>query len=158
MRLSNGPLKKLIVYWDAIDNSWKQWVIGYDSKLQKQILSSLFNKNLSLYDISIILLIAFFIAAGMITFFILKSTSRIVIDPTQKVYDDFCAKLSKKGLTRNIYEGPMDFSSRAVEKFPQQKSSIELITKIYINLRFKSKHRDKLLEQMKQTLRALKLK
>jgi len=156
MYLDNGPFKKLILYWDAIDNSWKQWVVGYNSKLQHEFLSSIFNTDMNLSDIAIAMVIMMFFSGMIITFYLLKSTPKISVDPLQKIYNQFCSKLSKNGLTRNVYEGPVDFSLRAARFFPEQKNSIELITKIYINLKFKSKHNNKLVEKMKQMVRTLK--
>lgn len=156
MYLSNGPLKQLNFYWDAIDNSWKQWIIAYDSELQHQILSTIFNKKMSFYDVAIVLLIVLFSATAIITLYILRSTFKTSINPVQKIYNTFCNKLSKKGLTRGISEGPMDFCIRAIEKFPEQKEAIELITKLYINIKFKSKTDDRLLKKLKQKVGSLR--
>jgi len=157
MRIDSGTLKQLRLYWDAVDNSWKQWVVGYDSKLQHKFLSSIFNKDMGLYDIAIAMIVIMFLASLAITLYLFKLTPKTVIDPVQKIYAQFCRKLSKKGLIRNIHEGPIDFSLRATESFPEQKDSIELITQIYINLRFKSRDSNKLSEKMKQMVKSLKL-
>jgi protein-glutamine gamma-glutamyltransferase len=156
MHLDNSAFKNLMLYWDAVDNSWKQWVIGYDSTRQNELLSSIFNKKMSFYDIIIALISILFITTLIITFYLLKSKPKVDMDPVQKIYAQFCSKLSKKGLTRKSYEGPVDFSLRATKSFPKNKASIELITQIYINFRFKSKHNDKLSIKMKQMVKSLK--
>lgn len=158
MHLANSPLKKLINYWDAIDNGWNQWVIGYDAKSQYKLLSSIFNKKVNFYDIVKILIVSLLAMTLIISIYIFKSTSRTIIDPVEKIYQDFCKKLSRKGLKRNIYEGPADFTSRAMEAFPDQKDKISLITRIYISLRYKSMQSDRYLTRMKKMVKSLKLK
>jgi transglutaminase-like putative cysteine protease len=158
MYLSSGPLKNLMFYWDAIDNGWKQWVIGYDAKLQHKFLSSIFNKKMNLTDIVLVLVIILFFTTLIISLYIFKSTAKKINDPVQKIYNKFCLKLAHNNLPRHIYEGPIDFSSRAIERFSQQKNTIELITKIYIKLRFKSNINDKLLREMNTAVSSLRLK
>ena len=105
----------------------------------------------------IILITSLFFIKLAMTIYIFKSTSRIVIDPVQKIYEDFCKKLSRKGLQRHSHEGPVDFSYRAKKAFPDEKDNIEFIIRIYINHRYKSKQHNQHLKRMKQMVKTLKL-
>jgi len=157
MQLDTGTLKKLRIYWDAVDNSWKQWVIGYGPELQQKLLSSILNKKINYSDMVFLLVAIFAITSAIILWFIFKPLSRKAVDPIQSEYEKFCKKLSKQGLPRELNEGPVDFASRINERFPQNKATTNLITNIYINLRFRSRHDDKQLKNMKQLIRKFKL-
>jgi protein-glutamine gamma-glutamyltransferase len=156
MQLDIGVLKKLQIYWDAADNSWKQWVIGYGPELQRKFLSSILNKNVNYSDMAFLLITIFAITATVILLFIFKPVTSKPIDPVQREYDKFCKKLSKQGLIREQHEGPLDFASRINKNFTQNEALTNLITHIYINLRFRSNHDDEQLKNMKRLVQKFK--
>ncbi len=156
MQLDTGTLKKLKFYWDAIDNSWKQWVIGYGPELQQKLLSSVLNKKVNYYDMAYLLITIFTITTAIILWFIFKPLSGKTPDPVQREYENFCKKLSRHGLLREPHEGPVDFANRINERFSHNKAITNLITNIYINLRFRSRHDKKQLRNMKQLIQKFK--
>lgn len=158
MHLNTGIFRSIKLYWDAIDNGWKQWVIGYDSKLQNKLLSAILNKKITTGDMTILLIVCLAIATIIITFIIFSNSSEKTKDPVLIIYNRFCKKLSKKGITREAYEGPVDFSIRAGTYFPEQKNTINLITQIYINFRFKSKGNPDQLNKMKLLVKKMNLR
>ena len=156
IQLSSSALKDILFYWDAIDNRWNQWIIGYDTEKQKQLLSKLLNQRIHFSDI-IFLLVAGFSAALIITLlFIFQPWKRPKLDPVTEAYDVFCKKLSSKGIIRDSYEGPFDFSHRAIKALPEQESSIRLITRLYSKLRYEASHSEKQLTQLKQLIKEFK--
>jgi len=153
LQINSGTLKNLLFYWDAIDNQWNQWIVGYDSALQDEFLESVFNRHIELSEI--ILLMTIFFTGGLliISIYIIRPWQRNKVDPVTQVYNKFCKKLARMGVHRNSYEGPLDFSLRATTKFPELKSSILLITRLYIKLRYEEINSKKQLEQFRQHTR-----
>ncbi|MCW9012758.1 MAG: DUF3488 and transglutaminase-like domain-containing protein [Gammaproteobacteria bacterium] len=157
MHLDMGVLKQLRFYWELMDNNWNQWVIAYDPELQQEFLSSLLNKKINFADIVYLLVFTLTIVTLAIAVMILKPFQRTTSDPTQLAYEQFCRKLARSGICREPCEGPVDFSLRAMQAHPQQKDSIKLISRIYINLRFRSSNNKKQLEKLRHLIRKLKL-
>ena len=156
MRLDVGFIKTMRFYWDAMDNRWKQWVIGYGPEIQQQLFSSLFNRKINYNDLIMLLVVSIAIAGVIISLFIFKPFTRTQTDPVVMLYQRFCKKLQRKGLVRATHEGPLDFAIRAGGLFPQQKHAINLITRIYINARYRSRVDQQQLYKMKQMIRNLK--
>jgi protein-glutamine gamma-glutamyltransferase len=153
IQLSSSALRDIFFYWDAIDNRWNQWVIGYDTDKQKQLLSKLFKQRIIFSDIILLLVTGFSVALMITLLFIFQPWKKNRLDPVIEAYNAFCKKLSLKGITRKTYEGPYDFSHRAIKALPEQKDSILLITRLYSKLRYESSHSDKQLIQLKQLIR-----
>ena len=156
MQLSSGIFQDVRFYWDALDNQWNQWIVGYDDKLQQKLLTSVLDQKLALSDLVLLMVVTLCIAFFIIILFIIKPWGKPKQDPVVKVYSQFCEKLSSQGLSREPHEGPQDFAEKAVKKFPQQKSTIELITRLYIRLRYEAMNSEKQFDQFKQLTRKFK--
>lgn len=156
MQLNSGIFQSMRFYWDALDNQWNQWIVGYDSKLQQKLLTSVLEKNLSLSDLVLFMVVSFSIVLFFITLFITKPWEKQKLEPVVKVYNQFCKKLSSQGLLREVYEGPLDFAQKAIKEFPEQKNTIQLITRLYVKLRYEALNNKKQFDQFKQLTREFK--
>lgn len=156
MQLNNGLLQQLVFYWDAMDNQWKQWVIGYDDKLQQALLNKLFNQKLPFAEMIVYMLVSFMLMLLVISLFIMRPWQRPRVEPVQRSYQQFCNKLAKRGVKRQAHEGPLDFAQRAAQQLPQQAASIELISRLYMRLRYQANASDKLLAQFQRRVKKFK--
>lgn len=155
MQLDNSVLKQLRFYWDAVDNRWKQWVIGYGPKLQQHLMQVLFNRELHYGELTFMLMAAVASVALVIAWLSFKSRPAGETDPMQKLYIQFCDRLARHGLQRNSSEGPMDFADRAARHYPTLQQPIEMITKIYINSRYRSRNQAAQTQKMRSLIRNL---
>ena len=57
-------------------------------------------------------------------------------DKVMLIYNRFCKKIAKHGLSRNSGEGPKDFAERVKLKLPEQATDIDQITTLFIKLRY----------------------
>jgi len=153
MQINSGIIKDILFYWDAVDNQWNQWVIGYDSALQKRLLETALSHRVDLSEIILLMVTGFMLGLIAISLYIIKPWKKEKPDPVVEIYHKFCKKLSNNGVERMPYEGPLDFSARAVAQFPAQKNTIQLITRLYIRLRFQSADKLGQLEQFRQYTR-----
>ncbi len=153
MQLNNGLLQELVFYWDAMDNQWTQWVIGYDDKLQQALLNRLFNQKLPFAEIILYMVISFMLMLLVISLFIIRPWKRPRLEPLQRSYQQFCNKLAKRGVRRQDHEGPLDFAQRAAQQLPQQAASIELISRLYMRLRYQPASSERLLTQFQRLVK-----
>lgn len=156
MQLNSGLMQQLVFYWDAMDNQWKQWVIGYDDKLQQALLNKLFNQKLPFAEMIVYMLVSFMLMLLVISLFIMRPWQRQRMEPVQRSYQQFCNKLAKRGVKRQDHEGPMDFAQRAAQQLPQQAASIELISRAYMRLRYQPNASGKLLAQFQRLVKQFK--
>ena len=157
MRMDEGLFRQLGFYWDALDNRWKQWVIGYDTDLQRQLLSAFLQRNVQFGDIVVLMVVGAGLAVLVISLFIFRPLRRGEQDPYQRLYQRFCRKLARRGLPREPHEGPLSYAEKAARAYPGQQDQIRLLTRLYINARYRSRPSERQLRRMRELLRGLRL-
>ncbi len=130
-------LRKIYLNWDALNNGWNQYVLGYNQQRQLDLLSRLAGSNISWQDLVIAMMICVGAVGLAIGYFLLRN-KRMKIDHLQRLYADFLRKLERVGLKRYSHEGPLDFSKRAIKRLPARANEIEEITDVYTDLRYRS--------------------
>ena len=148
-------LRQLFLNWDAVNNGWNQWVLGYNKQRQMELFARLTGDQLSWQDLAIALIVAVSGVILVIAFFLLRG-QRARIDPLQKLYMEFQRKLEGAGLKRHQHEGPRDFGQRAARRLPAKAEAIEEITNSYIDLRYRSRLQPQALESFRQLIKAFK--
>jgi len=137
-------MKQMRFAWDAVNNRWNQWVLGYDNKRQKSLFAAIGIPEITWRGLSQLLFSILGILTGFLAFIIFSSqfNKKNVI---QKSYSKFLKKMNKKGLTKALSEGANDFCHRAIIKLPEQQFAIEEITRLYQQLRYKKYNEEQLL-------------
>ncbi len=128
-------LRKLYLNWDSVNNGWNQWVIGYNEQKQFELLRKLLGNNYSLQNLLLWLISSITLAMLIIAYFLLR-TSRIYLDPTQKLYRKYLTKMKHASLVPRTAEGAKDFAARAALLLPAQTECIKEIGEIYNGLRY----------------------
>ena len=137
-----GPFAKYWVNirmgWDAVNNQWNKWILGYSSTRQKTLLAKFgiragTRKGLST---AIILATIAVILIGLCYFFSLSKKVGPKQDAVQIAYLRFCAKLARIGLARKPSQGPLDYVSMVVALRQDLKTSVFDIVHLYIRLRY----------------------
>lgn len=157
MKINRGFIKDILFYWDAMDNQWNLWVIGYDEKFQQRFLEKIFNKKIKLSEIILIMVSSFTALLFILAIFILKPWKKQKIDPEVKIYNKFCSKLASRGVVRKPHEGPIDFAKRAKMALPEKQHSIDLITRLYTRLRYEANYNESQYLQFRNLVKKFKL-
>jgi transglutaminase-like putative cysteine protease len=129
-------LRQTRLSWDAMNNGWNQWVLGYSQERQSQLLSWIAGHDVSWKELT------FTLAAGIGILFLLLAAATLrqlgatPRDPAQAAYGIFCRKLARKGLPRHPHEGPLDYAQRAAAARPEIRAPIEEISALYVGLRY----------------------
>lgn len=128
-------LLKLRHSWDAINNGWNQWVLGFDRDRQSQLLERLGLESFSWKRLIILMIALLFSALGLIALFLLLRLPK-KSDPVLRLYQRFCQKLGRAGLIRHPDEGPRVFATRVKATRPELTEQVEAISALYEILRY----------------------
>jgi transglutaminase-like putative cysteine protease len=119
---------------DALANKWNQLVLGYNPERQREFLTSVGMSEPSWENMALVL---FWGVAGMLALLAAWLLRRMrTVDPVQRQWLRFCARLARKGSLRAAHEGPADFAVRAALLHPQQAERIHAIGARYIDLTY----------------------
>ena len=154
-RRDSSLLRQMYMNWDAVNNGWNQWVLGYNEQRQRELLSRLTGNKLSWQDLTVALMVFVSLVLLVISVFLFRPRQGKV-DPLTKLFAEFQRKLEVVGLTRLKHEGPRDYGTRAAHRLPAKARAIEDITNSYINLRYRSHLQPQALESFKKLIKAFK--
>ncbi|MGS0741567.1 transglutaminase TgpA family protein [Glaciimonas sp. GG7] len=133
-----GTLQIVRVNWDAINNSWNQWVLNYTPERQKSLLESL-----GIGQLDWRMLTALMIALGSLGLALVSLPLLVVrnkIAPLDKVYSAFCKRMARLHMTRQIHEGASAYRQRLCATdstlTPEAKSAIADFLQTYETLRY----------------------
>lgn len=136
--------------WDALNTAWDIWVVGYGPQVQKEFLARLGMKNPDWKKMAAVL--ALFLALTGIIMLLLSYARRPHPDRAVHLYQQFCSKLARVGISRQAYEGPYDFANRAQLFLPRYSPQIAAITRLYNQLRY-NRADDRLLTELDSAIK-----
>ena len=141
--------------WDAVNNRWNQWVVGYNDKRQSTFLSALGIPDISWKGLAIMLFATLTVVLLIISYFLFRrqTPSR---DAISDAYQRFNDKLARIGLIRSPNETPLDFAQRVSHAQQQLAEEVHTITALYNRLRYKTVSEEGL-EQLKLAVKRFKV-
>ncbi|WP_018607846.1 transglutaminase TgpA family protein [Uliginosibacterium gangwonense] len=129
------PLLATLRYrWEAVNNAWNQWVLGYNAERQLGLL-----RALGLPEADWRQLIGALTACVMLWMAVLALRSlprRARLDPLGRCWQRFCTLLAHQGIPCLPWEAPGDFARRAAQALPPLAGEIEHIGEEYAMLRY----------------------
>lgn len=141
-------LRQLRFRWEAVTNTWNQWVLGYDSMRQREVLSRLGMREPDWKAMTAAMAVLCGILLLGLTIWALHK--RVRLDPTVQAWNRLSRKLNVIGLARKDWEGPADYTQRVTQARPELQQSLSAISTLYIGLRYGklsgNEHRQKLRE------------
>jgi hypothetical protein len=129
-------LRRARMTWDTMAYSWNQIVLEYTQDRQRQLMQRVGIDNAtwqSLATFMIIFAVVITLVVGALMLWRLRAQRP---DPLVAAYGRFCAKLARRGLARRPSEGPVAFSRRAGAARPDLRERIDVISEMYIRLRY----------------------
>lgn len=154
---SKAWLGKFALYWDAFNNSFNRWILGYGQQVQNRLIS-LFGFNDANWQDLVATLVVLVVLVIIVLFlyynlgFLYKKRN-----PVETLYQVFCKKLATVGLARYHWEGPEAYKQRIIhsKKIPPER--INAIIEIYIQLRYQKPTNHKLLPEFRVLVKNFKL-
>lgn len=127
-------LRQIRFRWEALTNTWNQWVLGYDPLRQREVLSRLGMREPDWKAMtSVMAALCGALLLGLTAWALHK---RVRLDPTLRAWNRLSRKLSRIGLARKEWEGPADYAHRVALARPELAPPLRAITALYIDLRY----------------------
>ena len=155
----NTWLKNATFLYDSFQNSWNQWVIGFNKNKQNRLLRSLGFDDASTSDLILLLVVSLSMAALIVTWLLLQQGTK-ESDPVQHLYRRFCMKLKRHGIIRQLNEGPKDFEQRVLTEIqgPEKaRQDVRFIFNAYRSMHYGEAENEVLLKQFRARIRAFRL-
>jgi len=133
-------LRSLRHGWDAVNNTWNQWILAYGPARQKEFLSRFGLDASRRATLAVVLLAVVGVALGLIAVWLARR--RPPSDRALRAYQRFCAKAARTGVERRGDEGPLDFAARLRARRPDLEREIARVTELYVRLRYAGRPSD----------------
>lgn len=128
-------VRQLQYAWDLVNNSWNQWVIGYNNQSQKSLFRAIGIPEITWLGLSYVLFstLGFFIILIAHNIFQSQRIKRTTVD---KIYQRFLKKLRPFNIQKSPTEGALSFAQRVANKFPGQAPALMHIATLYNQARY----------------------
>ncbi|PIE37266.1 MAG: transglutaminase [Gammaproteobacteria bacterium] len=142
-------LKGVINLWDAANNSWNQWVLGYGPKFQKAFLARLGLETVTSFIIAMLVLLG--IVLAVVSYSLLRPARRDKLSAAQVLFQRFCQRMGRAGLPRHPHETATAYATRLAQQLPDQQRELIAIAETYNCLQYRGESAQ-LLAQFKAQL------
>lgn len=134
VRLDADWLRELRNRWEAANNTWNQWVLGYNPQRQREVLSRLGWRDPDWRGMTASLAVLCGVALLIVTLWTLPR--RLAADPVQRAWRKYCTQLGRRGISRAAWEGPLDFAQRVAREKPDLAALTSEAAGYYAKLRY----------------------
>jgi len=141
--------------WEALANKWNQLVLGYNPERQREFLTRVGISEPSWENMALTMFWGTGALLALLAAWLLRRVRSI--DPVQRLWLRFCARLEKKGSPRAAHEGPADFVARTAERHPAAAERIRAIGARYIALRYGNLADPRLLSELRMLVREFRV-
>ena len=127
---ANHILNDLEMRRQQIEVGWDDWVFSYNPDTQTQLARFLgFNRQ----DLGLVCA-----AAILFCFLIFRRLMRrrVVNPPIENLYAKFCRSMAQRGIPRAKWEGPLAYTDRVAEAFPEKSEAIHHVGAIVACFRY----------------------
>ncbi|NNM20380.1 MAG: DUF3488 domain-containing transglutaminase family protein [Gammaproteobacteria bacterium] len=150
-------LRQLQFGWDAVNNGWNQWVLGFSRQEQRSLLRALGMKRPNLQKMLLAMIGLITAVMAIIAAHMLWQSRPSPADPCARIYARFCRKLERVAGARADHEGPLDFARRVMLAHPAIAAPVEEVTRLYVSLRYFPEDNDSRIADLRRAVRALRV-
>jgi hypothetical protein len=143
--------------WDAFNYSWRRNVVGFDRQRQRSTWHELRLDTMAGWQV--VGFIGLFILgwSGLVVGWLMYKRRRQ--ERALVLWDDLNRRLARAGLPREPHEGPLAFSTRAAERWPQFAIAFAAIGESFAELRYGAiragRERDALVATLERAIEVL---
>jgi transglutaminase-like putative cysteine protease len=141
--------------WDAINNRWNQWVLGYNRDRQYAFLRHIGLGQVANRQLLLGLTCMIIAFLGVLALNMLRRTGTGG-DEARRCYDRFLRRLARCGIPARTGEGPRDYAVRAGQRRRDLAADINRITDAYVAVRYAGEAG--LLDQLKDRVKRFRPK
>jgi transglutaminase-like putative cysteine protease len=154
LRVDLDWVRTLRFNWEALNNYWNQWILGYDPDRQREMLSRLGMRSPDWKQMTTWLFWAVGLALAIVAFSMLRRTP--ATDPAQAQWQRFCGKLARRGVARGAAEGPLAYAARVAAAYPARASDVASIRDLYLDLRYGPRPERSRIDDLRRRVRAFR--
>ena len=134
VRLGTPWLRQLRQGWEALNNGWNRWVLGYGLERQLRLLASI-RPGLAeqAWLVASVVLVAGLLALALQAWIGARPAGG---DRAARLYARFTGRLAGVGIAREPAEGPLDFARRVGRQRPDLEGEAQRITRLYVEARY----------------------
>ena len=123
--------------WDSFNNTWNEWVVGFDQKRQQRLFQKLGMQHADWQQLVIWMVGAMILVGGGVAWWVFRQGSGRHVDRLRMAYDRLCSKLAKSGSRRLINEGPQEYYVRIRDRLgPACAETADKLVRQYVEIRY----------------------
>ena len=116
-----------------VEADWDDWVFSYSPETQTRLVQALGFRQ----ETRSTLLLACLLAVGICVIILRKlMRQKQATSPVEDLYGAFCRNMAQRGVPRAIWEGPLAYTERVAEAFPEKKKAINDVGAIVAHSRY----------------------
>ncbi len=133
-RLDRGWLKQIQLGWDAVNHKWRKHIINFGQDTQLTIFDNFGMPSPRPWQIMLLI----FTVALLWSLMILKVRISTSADMSEgeRLWSKFINHLQNAGMPPQQAQGPLDYCTRACQRWPEQASLFNRITHMFIQLHY----------------------
>jgi len=148
----NALLQRARFMMDSFHDSWNRWVVGFNSKRQRELLGLLGFENISASNLVTWLVVLMTAAGSVIAWWVVKKEPVRNRDVVRIYYDKLCRKLERAGIRYRSNEGASEFIARVARVLPSKRRELAMITGDYERLRYGNDRDERRLRRYKRAV------
>ena len=129
-------LRDLRFAWDAVNTLWRERVVDFNKASQERLLESLGFAQPDWRTLGVLLTIGCVLLLAVLSLQLGRELRVRDADDVQRAYARFCRRLEQRGLARLRHEGASDFAARVRIARPDLAPQADIITSLYLELRY----------------------
>jgi len=118
---------------EQVETDWDNLVFSYDSETQNRLTQALGLGQKAPFELLLVCLVT-----GGICFIVFKKwmARKPPLSPVETLYASFCRHMAQRGIPRAAWEGPLAYTERVAEAFPDDKLSIQRVGRLVAHARY----------------------
>jgi transglutaminase-like putative cysteine protease len=126
-------LKEMQLRREQMETGWDNLVLSYDPETQFRLAQALGFGGKA--QVSLLLVC---VAAGGICLLLFRKWlfRKSPVSPVENLYAAFCRTMARRGIPRAAWEGPLAYTERVAEAFPDDRPAIERVGSIVAHFRY----------------------
>jgi protein-glutamine gamma-glutamyltransferase len=126
-------LKEMQLRREQVETDWDNLVFYYDPEAQNRLAQALGFGQKAGFELLLVCLVT-----GGICLIVFQKwmTRKPAVSPVENFYASFCRNMAQRGIPRAAWEGPLAYTERVAEAFPDDKLAIQRVGTIVAHARY----------------------
>jgi transglutaminase-like putative cysteine protease len=126
-------LRDVAMRREEMEAQWDNWVFSYDPDTQDRLAQALGFRREG-WLVLLVGCVTVAGAGGALAAYLLSRKK--ALSPVEAFYERFCRRMAQRGAPRETWEGPLAYTERLAETFPQHKRRLETAGSIVAEYRY----------------------